>query len=217
MGLLQSEDRGRLLYVLADGKLREQVDEHTEGAKLRVVKDDDGTVKAEKWELTYPGIKGFITAVTTYDGDYGTNINIAVKDANDEEFVLSLKANSMYGEDFLHKLPNIDLAKEITIKPYSFEKDGRKNTGMSLTQDDQKLSNAFNVYDVEKKEWQVLVEDYPQPDEKTKTKGGEKWTIFFAMRREWLIDHLTEKGLITEPVATEDATPAATEEDPDKF
>jgi len=198
MGLLEREDKGRLLYVLADGKLREQVDETTEGAARRVVKDDDGTVKAEKWELTYPGIKGFITGVTLYEGDYGTNINIAVKDSNDEEFTLSLKAASKFGEDFLHKLPNVDFTKEITIKPYDFEKDGRRNSGVSLEQDEQKLTNAFNVYDKDTGEWQTLVDGYPQPDAKTKEKGGDKWKIFFAQRRDWLIEHLTEKGLITE-------------------
>ena len=204
MGLLQSEDRGRLLYVLADGKLREQVDETTEGAKLRVVKDDDGNIKAEKWELTYPGIKGFISGVTAFDGDYGTNILIAIKDANDEEFTLSLKAKDRYGEDFLHKLPNVDFEKEITIKPYNFEKDGRHNTGVSLTQEDVKLMNAFNQYDKDKGEWLTLVDGYPQPDAKTKEKGGEKWTIFFAMRRDWLIEHLTEKGLLTTSEPAED-------------
>jgi len=204
MGLLERDERGRLLYVLADGKLREQVDEHTEGAALRVVKDDDGTVKAEKWELTYPGIKGFIQGVTTYDGDYGTNINIAIKDSNDEEFTLSLKANSKFGEDFLHKLPNVDFKEEITIKPYNFESDGKRHNGVSLTQNDTKLANAFNTYNTETKEWEVLVDGYPQPDEKTKEKGGEKWTIFFAMRRDWLIEHLTEKGLITEAAKAEE-------------
>jgi hypothetical protein len=202
MGLLQQEESRRLLYVLSDGKLREQVDEHTEGAKLRVVKDDAGNVKAEKWELTYPGIKGFITQVTTYDGDYGTNVNVSIKDSNDEEFILSLKANSKYGEDFLHKLPNIDMTKEITIKPYDFESDGRRNTGVSLTQGETKIGNAFNFKNASG-EWES-VEGYPQPDAKTKEKGGEKWTIFFAMRRDWLIEHLTEKGLITESASVSD-------------
>jgi len=204
MGLLEREETRRLLYVLSDGKLREQVPEGTEGATLRVVKDDAGNVKAEKWEVVYPGIKGFITGVTLYEGEYGTNVNIAIKDSNDEEFTLSLKANSKFGEDFLHKLPNVDFTKEITIKPYDFEKDGRRNSGVSLTQNDVKLNNAFNTYNTETKEWEVLVEGYPQPDEKTKEKGGEKWTIFFAMRRDWLIEHLTEKGLITEAAKPEE-------------
>jgi len=125
-----------------------------------------------------------------------------MKDENDEEFLLSLKANSMYGEDFLHKLPNVDFSKEISIKPYNFESDGRKMTGVTLIQDDTKLTNAFN-WKNDKGEWET-VDGYPQPDEKTKEKGGEKWTIFFAGRRDWLLEHLTEKGLITQPEANAD-------------
>ena len=201
MGLLQSKDKGRLLYVLADGKLREQVDETTEGAKLRVVKDDDGTVKAEKWELTYPGVKGFITGVTTFDGDYGTNILIAIKDTDDEEFVLSLKANSKYGEDFLHKLPNVNFEEAIVIKPYNFETDGKKMTGVSLTQGDVKLKNAYNWKD-EDGEWQSL-EGYPQVDEKKKPKNSDQWMVFFTQRREWVIENLIERGLVTPSEPTE--------------
>jgi hypothetical protein len=211
MGLHTTEQKGRLLYVLADGKLREQVDEHTEGAKLRVVKDDAGNVKAEKWELTYPGITGFITGVSTYDGEYGMNINIGIKDENDEEFTVSLKAKSKYGEDFLHKLPNVDFTKEITIKPYDFESDGRRNTGVSLVQvlspdgEPVKLKNAFN-WKNEAGEWQSL-EGYPQVDEKKKPKNSDQWMVFFTQRREWVIEYLTEKGLLTptEITPTEDA------------
>lgn len=204
MGLLQSEDKGRLLYVLSDGKLREKVEPHTEGATLRVVKDDAGNVKAEKWEVTYPGIRGFITGVTTYDGEYGTNVNVAIKDANDEEFTLSLKANSKYGEDFLHKLPNINRTQEVTIKPYDFEADGRRNTGVSITQGEEKIRNAFN-YKNDAGEWESI-DGYPQPDAKTKEKGGEKWNIFFAMRRDWVIEYLTAKGLITESAPVGDTS-----------
>lgn len=204
MGLLEREDKGRLLYVLADGLLREQVDETTEGAKLRVVKDDDGNVKAEKWELTYPGVKGFITGVTTYDGDYGTNINIAIKDTDDEEFVLSLKANSKYGEDFLHKLPSVNFAEAIVIKPYNFESDGKKMTGVSMMQGDTKLTNAYN-WKNEAGEWEST-DGYPQVDEKKKPKNSDQWMVFFTQRREWVIENLIERGLLktTEPKAEVD-------------
>lgn len=196
MGLMEQEKGGRLLYVLADGKLREKVEEGTDGAKLRVVKDDDGTVKAEKWELTYPGITGFITGVSTYDGDYGTNINIAMKDENDEEFVVSLNSKSKYGEDFLHKLPKVDFAKEISLKPYNFTAEGdRKMAGITMIQSEEKLTNAFNWKDPNG-EWQS-VDGYPQVDEKKKPKNSDQWMVFFTQRREWLIEHLTEKGLLT--------------------
>lgn len=196
MGLLEREDKGRLLYVLADGLLREQVDETTEGAKLRVVKDDAGNVKAEKWELTYPGVKGFVTGVATFDGEYGTNILISIKDANNEEFTLSLNAKSKYSEDFLHKLPNVNFAECIVIKPYNFTDGERKMAGVSLTQGDVKLTNAYN-WKNEAGEWEST-EGYPQVDEKKKPKNSDQWMIFFTQRREWVLDNLKERGLITE-------------------
>jgi len=203
MGLMQTEDKGRLLYVLADGLLRESVPEGTEGAKLRVVKDDAGVVKAEKWELTYPGITGFITGVTMYDGEYGSNVMIAMKDETDEEFVVSLKAGSMYGEDFLHKLPNVDFTKEITMKCYNFEAEGgRKMTGITMIQDGNKLTNAFNYK--ENDEWVTPIEGYPVVDDKKVPKNSEAWKIFFGTRREWVIEYLTEKGLITEDTPKEE-------------
>jgi len=195
MGLMQSEDKGRLLYVLADGLLREQVDETTEGAKLRIIKNDDGTEKMRKYELTYPGITGFITGVTTRDGDYGTSILVAIKDANDEEFTLALQAKSKYGEDFLHKLPKIDAKKEVSLKPYNFESDGRKMTGITIMQDGEKLTNAFNWK--EDGEWKSL-DGYPQVDEKKKPKNSDQWMVFFTQRREWVLEYLKDNGFISE-------------------
>lgn len=202
MGLHQPNETRRLLYVLADGKLREEVPETTEGAALRIVKDDAGNIKAEKWELTYPGITGFVTGVTKYDGEYGTNINVLFKDENEEEFTVSLKAKSRYGEDFLHKLPNLNFEKEVTLKPYNFTTDdGKDMRGVSLVQDDVKLTNAFNWKNGD--EWKS-VDGYPQVDEKKKPKNSDQWSVFFTQRREWVIDHLIEKGLLTEPTNEED-------------
>ena len=203
MGLQTQENtNGRLLYILADGLLREKVDEGTEGAKLRVVKDDAGIVKAEKWELTYPGITGFITGVTTFDGEYGTNILVSIKDENDEQFTVSLKASSMYGEDFLPKLPNIDREKEVSMKGYNFEADnGRKMTGITITQDGEKLRNAFNYKDGD--EWVTPIDGYPQVDDKKTPKNSEQWKIFFSTRREWVMEYLTEQGLISEGATVE--------------
>lgn len=210
MGLMQSEEKGRLLYVLADGLLREQVDETTEGAKLRIVKNDDGTEKMRKYELTYPGITGFITGVVTRDGDYGTSILVAIKDSNDEEFTLALQAKSKYGEDFLHKLPNIKLTSEVSIKPYNFADGDKKISGVTITQGGEKLTNAFNWKDGD--EWKS-VDGYPQVDEKKKPKNSDQWMVFFTQRREWVIEYLKERGLITELEAHAEVPAAATEEE----
>ena len=198
MGLHTREEKGRLLYVLADGLLREQVDETAEGAKLRIIKNDDGTEKMRKWEYIYPGITGFITGVVTRDGEYGTSILISIKDENEEEFTLALQAKSKYGEDFLHKLPNVDFTKEVSIKPYNFADGDKKVSGVTITQGGVKLTNAFNWKEGD--EWQS-VDGYPQVNEKKKPKNSDQWMVFFTQRREWVIESLKEKGLITETEA----------------
>lgn len=203
MGLhTDDQTKGRLLYVLADGLLREQVEETTPGAKLRIIKDDQGAEKARKYELTYPGVTGFITGVATFDGEYGTNILISIKDDNAEEFTLSLNAKSKYGEDFIHKLPNVNFEKEISIKPYNFMDGERKVSGVTLTQGDVKLTNAYN-WKNDAGEWESY-EGYPQVPENKKPKNSDQWMVFFTTRREWVLDNLKERGLLTEAGVAEE-------------
>lgn len=210
MSLHTTEERGggRLLYILADGKLREKVEAGTEGAKLRIVLNDDGTEKARKWELIYPGITGTIQSIGQYIGDYGTNINVHIKDENDEEYTLSLKANSPYGENFMQKLPRIDLTKEVSLSGYnSFEdKDGRRvPAGLTVEQGGVKLKSFFSWKDGD--EWKN-VEGFPLPDKKTKERGGDLWKMYFDNVRVWMIDYLETNGYIQPPQVAEVATEA---------
>ena len=189
MGVIE-QDSKRYLYVLKDGKLHEKVNEGTKGAVKRTHEADDGKV-TEKWELSYNGIEGTISAIELFESDYGTNINIDI-----DEFTVSLKASSGYGEAFMEALPNINLGESVTLKPYLKKGTGRPS--LFIQQNETTVRSAFSSYDVDTKEWSTLVEDYPQPDEKTKTKNtSEAWRIFFSMRNEWLKDYLIEKGLIT--------------------
>lgn len=197
---------GRLLYILADGKLREKVDEGTEGAKLRIVLNDNGTEKARKWELMYPGITGTIISVGQYIGDYGTSLNVHMKDENDEEYTVSLKADSFFGESFMHKLPKIDLTKEVSLSGYaSFEdKDGRKvPAGLTVEQDGVKLKSFFSWKDGE--EWKNI-EGFPLPDKKTKERGGDLWNMYYDNVRVWIIDYLETNGFIQAPQIAEATT-----------
>lgn len=213
MGLHTQEERGgRLLYILADGHLREEVEETTPGAKLRIVLNDDGSEKARKWELTYPGITGIITSVGQYIGDYGTNLNVHMKDENGEEYTLSLKANSQFGEAFMHKLPKIDLTKEVSLSGYgAFEKDGRKNSaGLTVEQDGVKLKSFFSWKEGE--EWKNI-EGFPLPDKKTKERGGELWKMYFDNVRVWMIDYLETNGYIQPPQTVAATTEEKADED----
>lgn len=199
MGVLQ-QDSKRFLYVLKDGKLHEKVAEGTEGAVKRTHEDDDGKI-TEKWELSYSGIEGIISAVQFIETDYGTNINI-----NIDEFTVSLKASSGYGETFMEALPNINLNERVTLKPYL--KKGTSRPSLFIQQGETTIRSAFTTYNEDTKEWSSLIDGYPQPDEKTKKKNtSEAWKIYFASRNEWVKDYLIEKGLVSV------STPTSAEEE----
>lgn len=213
MGLKTDADQKRYLYILADGKLHEKAEEGAEGAKLRVHEKEDGT-KVEKWEYSYPGVVGTIGDIKFYESDYGTNINIDIKDEDENEFVLSLKASSRYGEAFMEALPNLDLTKEVDITVYSFpdkKNKDRKIQGMTIKQGDEKVRSYFSQYDEETKTWSNPIKGYPVPDPvKSKKFNSEKWKLFFASRNEWLKDYMMENDLIKA------AEEAAAEEDKKK-
>jgi hypothetical protein len=206
MGLLQDADQKRYLYILKDGKMHEKVDEGTEGAKLRVHENKDGTT-IEKWEKSYPGISGVIQKVMFRESDYGTNVNIEIKDEDDNEFVLSLKASSKYGEMFMEALPNIDTTQEVLLKSYSFpDKNNpeRRVQGLTIEQGGEKVRSYFNTYDEATKTWSTTVDGYPTPDSKKKY-TTEKWKLFFAERNIWLQEYLVEAKLVEEAQVQENS------------
>jgi len=224
MGLKSEKDQKRYLYVLADGKLHEKGEEGAEGVKKRIFekKKDDGTVEIiEKWEYSYPGVVGTIGEIKFYDSEYGTNINIDITDEDENEFVLSLKASSRYGEAFMEALPNLDLEKEVDFTVYSFpdpKNKERKVQGMTIKQDDEKVRSYFVNYDAEAAEgerYSYPIKGYPTPDPvKSKKFNSEKWKIFFATRNEWLKDYMVENDLVTVAEAT---APEATAEEEKDF
>jgi len=219
MGLKTDKDQKRYLYILKDGKLHEKVEEGTDGAKKRVFENKDDNTTVEKWEMSYPGIVGMITGIQFRDSKYGTSINIDIKDEDENEFVLSLKASSKYGESFMEALPNLDLNAEVDITTYSFpdkKNPDRRIQGMTIKQNKEKVRSYFNIYDEEKKTWSISVKDYPTPDgKKSKTWNSEKWKVFFAMRNEWLKDYMVDNDLIK--AAEEGAEDEDEEKDKDDF
>jgi hypothetical protein len=220
------KDQKRYLTIMGDGKIHERVDEDVEGAKERTKKEQDGTTSNvldkdgnQIFELTYPGITAKIKKIQLKEGDYGANINIDLVDEDDNQFVLSLKVDSQYGERFLEALPNLDLNKEVEFKGYSFKPKGKdqKIRGLNILQDEEKVLSAFATKDEDSEEWEVLIKGYPMPDAKKKY-TSEKWKIFFGQRREWVLDYLLEAEMILPADAVveeeaEDADEADAEDD----
>jgi hypothetical protein len=215
MGLLQNEATSRRFLTFAEGKLRE---------KVAAGDADEATVKAEhpnailrkgttptgeayaKWELTYPGIRAFITSIDLRKSNFGTgkDVLINLKDENDEEFILSLSASSRIGANFMQMIPNLDLTKEITIKAYpDFVKDGKSIIGgLSFTQAGEKIPSAF--YNPETKE-QLLGMPKPEVDKRTKEID---YDTYWPIRDKWLQNYLLDNNYMTYV----DAAAAAAEE-----
>jgi hypothetical protein len=206
MGLHTDEHVGGRFLTVVAGKLREKVEEGTEGATKRT--GEVAGTPFEKWELVYPGITAFITKIELQDGKYGKNVLIRMTDANGEEFTVSLGAeNSRTGVPFMEAIPNLDLTEEVTLKPYKFNNDKGENVeGMQILQDGHKIKSAF--YDPETKSNLLGMP-------KAEAKSGKEinWKLYFAQRDEWLQDYLLEEGYITNAVTPEVQVSVAEEDE----
>ena len=130
----------------SDGTFRESVPEGTTGENIevRVYKDDAG-VEHTKTEIKFNKMTGKITGIGFREGQYGQNIQISITDDAGTE-VISLSTSQTYGEDFMKKLPNIDLSKEVSLSPFCFpsEKDATKMVkGITIKQGDVKVEDFF--------------------------------------------------------------------------
>jgi len=197
MSILEPKNTSkRFINVLAsDGTFREVVDKNTEGAKMREWEAKDGTTGV-KYELVYETAKGKIDNIRFKDGDYGEQILITLKseDENEEPVTISLATNQPFGEDFMKKLPNIKLDKDVIFRPFNFEDEtGKNRRGLAITQEENgeqvKVDNYY--YDKETKE---ATNGYPKPagDEKT----SDDWRVYFINARKFLIAE-TKKRLET--------------------
>jgi hypothetical protein len=193
MSLHTTESNNNKRYLtVAEGRLREKVQEGTEGATFRQGTLKDGAAFS-KWELVYPGITAFITEVKIKKGTYGKEVNIYMTDETDEEFIVQLNATARNtGVKFLSVLPNIDMTKPVTIKPHGeFKaKDGKEIlAGMSIQQDGTTLKSAF--FDGEKN---LLGMPSPEVDKRTKEVD---WDSYWPIRDKFLQDYLLDNGFAT--------------------
>lgn len=196
------EPRGTFFNVLGStGKFHQKVEEGTPGSQLRKYETSDGKT-GEKWELIASEISGIIDNVSIYDGDYGKNIIVALKleegETETDQVLLSLGASSAFGEQFLEKLPNLDLAKEVTFSPYSFEgDDGKAKKGLTLKHADLKIGSYYNSYDETTKSW-TTKKGFPLPEKGGKGFDTDDWKAYFIGRRKYLIEELKKNDIFQE-------------------
>jgi hypothetical protein len=145
----------------SDGTLRLEVPEGTEGAVHREGLTSDGKAYS-KWELVFKSLSGKISNMYFYEGDYGTNLMVSLAYDGGED-TISFGTATPFGEDFMKKIPNINLDEYVNIAPYSFidDKTGKQRRGVTIKQGDVKLTNYF--YDPAKEK---TLHGFPKPEGK---------------------------------------------------
>lgn len=136
MGLNSTSNSVTYLSV-QNGKVAKRVQEATPASKARTV---ESTGKIVHEEL-YDSITGKMAAISTREGNYGKELQISLID--DRPYVLQLKLSSGPASSFLRALPNVDLAKPVTLIPKIEMKGDVKRTSVIIAQGDKGVKWAF--------------------------------------------------------------------------
>ncbi len=189
--MLTPDKTGRYISIKADGKFHEVVSKDTEGAVLREYELKDGT-KGEKWELLYQSVDNVsITKIAFEDSDYGENIQLTLSDG-ENEVIWSENTGTNFGTDLMKKLPNVNFAEKVTIKPYAFkaEDTGKDKRGVNIFQG-EKLYSFF--YDLTTRE---ETNGFPVPQKKREDMKTADWKIYFLNVQVFLTDYTKENIVV---------------------
>jgi len=215
------QPRGNFFSVLAsDGKFHQTVPVGTPGSVVRKYETSDGKT-GEKNELVADSLEGIIDNISVFDGDFGKNILIAFKLEEGEEetdrVIVSLNVATNFGEQFLEKLPKINAEINVELKPYSFEdeKTGKPKRGITIFQNGEKLTSAYQDYDETKKEWKTK-KGFPLPEGDTTKFDTDDWKAYFISRRKYLLKELEKHELYsTESYEVPATTPVSQSKEED--
>jgi hypothetical protein len=140
---------GRIRQKTLENK--QKVDTNTPGAIKRVLQS--GT---ESWALEYDFVSGVIKSIFyKEDIQYGNSFEVVIEDIVDT-YQVSFSEDSRFWIDFMKKLPNIDLNKEVKITTYDFtDKQNKHRAGISVEQDGTKIKSYYEIQQ-EDKTWELL-------------------------------------------------------------
>jgi hypothetical protein len=183
MGLINDRFEGVYASINAEGIISVKVDEGTRGAKFKEYELRDGT-KGSKWVLEYNKLDGFITDIKFFDGNFGEQINITIKDESGE-IILTMPLGSNYASDIMKKLPNVNFSNKVIFSPYSFEDDKKKRKrGVTIYQNGEKIQSFFS--DSEGK----TTNGFPVPAKESDKMKTKDWTVYFIEVGEFLKSYI---------------------------
>lgn len=215
MSQLEQSSNNSVYLSIVQGSLRQQVPEGTTGAVRR--EWEAGGRKGVKHELIYKNAVGKIAEVSFYEGESEgrkfSTLNIRLDEQEDGKTpVITTGIESRYAQDFLKKLPNVDLEEQVKILPYSFIPDGeeKEKTGVSILQQsstgnfDKKIKNYFWDEKTNK-----AAHGFPVPD-KSSGFDSDDWKVYFTQVKKFLVTYTRENVLPKfdgDPLANEFAKP----------
>lgn len=187
-------------YTIIQGSFVTQVPQDHPDAVRRDWKSADGSKSGTKYERVVNALFGFIKDISFHDGDYGMQIYIKLDENEEgEEPIIALPTASREGEDFMKKLPNIDLAKEVRLRPFNFKgNEGDEVRGMEIMQPDTedkfkvKITNFFqtSVKQADDSIKRDYLNGYPKPEGTDLSK--DEWKLYFMQARLFLIKYTKE-------------------------
>ena len=200
MSQLEQSSNNSVYLSIVQGSLRQTVSEGTPNAVRR--EWEAGGRKGVKHELIYKNAVGRITDVSFYEGESEgrkfTTLNIRLDEQADGKTpVITTGVESRYAQEFLKKLPNIDLEEDVKILPYSFIPDGeeKEKTGVSILQRDhtgQFTKKVKNFFWDEKTNG--AAHGFPVPD-KSNGFDSDDWKVYFTQVKKFLISYTRENIL----------------------
>jgi len=183
-------------YTIVGGSFRVQVSKDDPTAVMREWESADGKERGVKYERIVNALFGLIEEVSFADTKYGMQVYIKL-DFNEKQQqpIIALNMASREAEDFLKRLPNIDLSKEVRLRPFNFEdrQSHEEVRGMEVMQPNEqgefktKITNFFR--DAEKKE---NINGFPNPEGETADYSKDDWKIYFLSARKFLINYTKE-------------------------
>lgn len=174
---LQKTSASKEFVSIIGGKFRKQVEEGTPESIKREYEKSDGS-KGVKYELVFHSVEGIISDISFVDTDFGKVCHIGI-----DGVTVSTGTDGRYFADIVKRLAGADLSKPVTLKPYDFEADGKKLTGVSVQQGGEKLKNFF--YDGKKNLHGFPVMEDENPD-------SDDWKIYFTKVKKFLVKYVEE-------------------------
>ena len=142
MGKGKVESSGKTFINVSGGEFRQShnVDANTPGSEKIVVTNPKDNTSREVSVLRFKYLTGIITSMHIEKNDKinKTILCLDLYDADDDEtMAIQMGWDSAYARNFVSRLPNVDMTKDVLLMPYSIERDDspdKFNMGIAIHQ-----------------------------------------------------------------------------------